>query len=164
MATAGVGAFFAWAFQGVGPSPEAKESVKLAAPVKVAGLNAQAVIDRIEAIRSAVGPRATLRIDANRSWSYGQALEILLQTKGSSLEFVEEPLMAPTPAALRKLRSATGVAFACDESVRTREELDRLIEAESCDVVILKPMFIGGLLPSLALAPHGTVTVLLLLT
>lgn len=90
-------------------------------------------------------PELTLRVDANRSWSYEEALTYLSELKKIKPEYCEEPLRSPTPEMLSRLRNETSIPIAADESVRSADDASQLLKSDAADVLILKPMLIGGI-------------------
>ena len=137
----------------VGAASRAVASGVLTLKIKVSAI---ADLALVADIRGAVGPDVELRVDANRAWTVSEARQALSRLRTLDVEFVEEPLQDPTPADLAALRVDTEVAIAADESCRSIEELRGLIEARSVDAVVLKPMFIGGLRRTVAMARVAT--------
>ncbi len=101
-------------------------------------------IARVRAARDALGDRATLRLDANAAWSFGDARDVLEAIGPASLDYVEEPLAGATVESLLRLRALTGVPLAMDESVYRVGGIESLMASRCCDVVVLKPARVGG--------------------
>jgi len=108
--------------------------------------------DRIRAAADAAGGRARLRLDANRAWPFAVAEKMLVDAAAASIDYVEEPLARPSAVELARLRSASGTGIAVDESLDALGGIDALAAAAACDVVVLKPARVGGVLRTLALA------------
>ena len=110
---------------------------------------------RLEAIRAAVGGAPTLRLDANGAWSTAEearrALDALTRF---GLHSVEQPLkIGASLEALGSITEQTGVLVALDESVRSLDDVRRACERPDCVAcVVIKPMFCGGFLRSVAMA------------
>jgi o-succinylbenzoate synthase len=104
---------------------------------------------RLRRLRQAVGPDVALRLDAGGAWTVEDARERLaVLATAIAPELCEEPtegegLLALGPAA---------VPWAADESVAIPGLADRLLASPGCAALVLKPAFLGGLFPSLALA------------
>ena len=109
-------------------------------------------LERVRAVREAAGDAATIRIDANGAWSRDQALEALRRMRPFDIDLLEQPTPARAPEDLAWLRRHTPTRLAADEGIRSAEDLERLLELEAVDAVVLKPMALGGLLPARALA------------
>jgi o-succinylbenzoate synthase len=106
---------------------------------------AKSDVERVAAVRSAVGPAARIRADANGAWSPDQARERLEALAPLDLEFVEQPVAAADLADLARVRRDSPVPVAADESACSEAELRRVLDAEAADVVMLKPSVIGGI-------------------
>jgi len=102
-------------------------------------------VDRVAAVRCAVGPGTRIRADANGAWSRQQARERLEALAPFELEFVEQPVAAGDLAGRAQLRRDASVPVAADESVLCLAELRAVLDAEAADVVMLKPSAIGGI-------------------
>ncbi len=106
----------------------------------------------VRRLRETLGPRIEIRLDANRSWPARQVVEHLTALAPLRPEFVEEPCADPI------LMDASGagscrVPLALDESLQGGDALALgLLEAGSCQVLVLKPMALGGFLRCLDLA------------
>jgi o-succinylbenzoate synthase len=109
-------------------------------------------LSRLSRVRREGGAQSVIRLDANRAWSFDQARRALEAFRAFSPEQVEEPLASSEPAALARLRAATSVPIAVDESLRGPEDLETLAGAHSVDGVVLKLARLGGPRPTLALA------------
>jgi o-succinylbenzoate synthase len=99
----------------------------------------------VGAVRAIVGDRIALRLDANRAWSFEDAAEAIRRLDPFAIEFIEEPLASPEPAALAELRNAARVPVALDESIDSLETLEKFAHAQAADVIVLKGARIGGL-------------------
>ncbi|MCB9745964.1 MAG: o-succinylbenzoate synthase [Alphaproteobacteria bacterium] len=119
--------------------------------IKLSGGPLPEQLARVAATRAAIGPEVELRVDANQQWGAEEAAEALAGLAAHQVAYVEEPLRDPSPEGLAALRGL-GAPLAADESLRGPQDLERLIEAEAVDVVVLKPAFLGGPLVSLSMA------------
>jgi o-succinylbenzoate synthase len=123
--------------------------------VKVAARILSDDAKRLIAVRRAVGDEVKIRIDANGAWTESEAATALRGLSPLKLELCEQPVPAANHAALRRLRWQVRCPIAADESVSLPGASDLLLDGEDgpvADVVVLKPMVLGGLLPSLRLA------------
>jgi o-succinylbenzoate synthase len=110
---------------------------------------------RLIAVRRAVGDGVKIRIDANGAWTEAEAATALRGLSPLRLELCEQPVPAANHAALRRLRWLVSCPIAADESLSQPGARDVLLDGEDgpvADVLVLKPMTLGGLLPSLRLA------------
>ena len=118
-------------------------------------VGAGAILDdarRVRAIRRAVGDTIRLRLDANQAWSNDDARTALDAFQTERIEFIEEPLRAPTPDNLLALKNYSAIPIAADESARTEHDIQRIIEHACVDAIVLKPTLCGGPLTTQMLA------------
>ena len=111
------------------------------------GVDAQRI--RIQSVMDAMSSDCLLRLDANRSLGFEEALDLLSQLDPSVVEFVEEPIRPEFRSRLGELRRGSAVPIALDESVVEEQALVEALESGWCDVVVIKPMMCGGLLRAL---------------
>ncbi len=111
-----------------------------------AGLGDDADVQRVAAVRAAAGPNVTLRIDANGAWTQAQARDLLPRFAVFGVALCEQPTPAAGPSAIATLaavRRASPIPIAADESCRTVEDLQAIIDAGAADAVVIKPMASG---------------------
>ncbi len=106
-------------------------------------------IERLRAVREHVGDGVVLRADANGAWDRETAARALDRLEPLELAYVEQPIPADDLAGAAALRENTGVRIALDESL-ANHTLGAVVDAGAADVVVLKPMALGG--PDRALA------------
>ena len=124
------------------------------AKVKVGGVLREDV-DRVAAVRSALGPAGRVRIDANAAWTVDDALAALVALAPYDLEYAEQPCASiPDLAALRVAlaRAGVDVLVAADESVRKAADPLRVALAGAADVVVLKVAPLSGVARALEVA------------
>src|SRR5580700_11051025 len=122
------------------------------AKAKVAepGQPESADIERVEAVRDALGPAGKLRVDANAGWDVDRAARMLRALAPFGLEYAEQPCATlPELAALRVL---VDVPLAADESIRRAEDPLRVRAAGAADIVVLKAQPLGGVRAGLEIA------------
>ncbi|MEF8891098.1 MAG: enolase C-terminal domain-like protein [Haloferacaceae archaeon] len=110
--------------------------------LKVGARSVAADAERLRAARAAA-PDATLRADANGAWDEPAAREALAEAGDVGIEYVEQPLPAADLAGHRRLREATETPVALDESLAA-QGLSDVLAAEAADLLVLKPMALGG--------------------
>jgi L-Ala-D/L-Glu epimerase len=103
-----------------------------------------AIVDRVRAVRAAVGPGVGIRLDANAIWDYDTAAELLGDLAGFTIEYVEQPLAPDDLAGHARLRRASAVPIALDESIDSEAAAAAAISAGAADVLVLKPARVGG--------------------
>ncbi len=107
---------------------------------------------RLHAVRENVGGNIALRADANGAWDVERASAILAKWRDVHLEYVEQPLPADDLGGMARLRADGNVPLAADESVNSVEGAHRVLDHRAADLLILKPMVLGGVLPALRIA------------
>ena len=133
----------------------AAEAARLAAAgfrtVKLkVGFEAAVDVERIAAVRQAIGPDVDLRIDANGAWDEATAKQLLKVAAIHHVSLAEQPVPPSAgPAAMARLRSL-GVRLAADESCRTVTDFEALHSAGAMDAIVVKPM-VSGLREAIAL-------------
>ncbi len=128
------------------------ESGCTTAKVKVAepGQDRREEIDRVAAVREALGPRGKLRIDVNAAWTVEEAIERIEELAKFDLEYVEQPVK--TIDELVEVRKAVEVPIAADEAVRLSADPMRVVDRGAADLLVLKPQPMGGVRRALDLA------------
>lgn len=127
------------------------------AKVKVAetGQTLADEVERLEAVRDALGPGGAIRIDANGAWDVDTALARLpvLDRAAGGLEYVEQP--CASVAELAVVRRTGAVRVAADESVRRVSDPLAVARAGAADLLVLKVAPLGGVRACLELAERA---------
>ncbi len=124
----------------------AKKNGFLCVKLKVGlGFSAHEELERIAAVRDAIGPTLHLRLDANEAWQLEEAIAILSQCVAYDIQYVEQPLKAHDLVGMRTLRQAIPIPIAVDEAVHSLESAYRILDSEVADILVIKPQFAGGL-------------------
>lgn len=109
-------------------------------------------LERLEAVRDALGPSARIRIDANGAWDLDRATRDLpeMDRAAGGLEYAEQP--CATTEELAALRRKAGVPIAADEAIRLSDDPLAVTRLEAADVAVLKAAPLGGVRRALALS------------
>ncbi|MFN2617838.1 MAG: mandelate racemase/muconate lactonizing enzyme family protein [Thermoleophilaceae bacterium] len=99
-------------------------------------------IERVAAVREAIGSWPALRLDANGAWGPDEAVRRISALEPYDLQLVEQPCR--TIEELTQVRPSVGVPVAADESVATPEDVRAAAESRACDVVNVKLAASGG--------------------
>jgi len=115
--------------------------------LKVGARSLDADVERVRAVRNTC-PGVELRADCNGAWDPDTAREAVDALADCELAYLEQPLPADDiagHAALREYAAETGagVGVALDESL-TAAAPRSLLDADAADVLVLKPMALGG--------------------
>jgi O-succinylbenzoate synthase len=119
------------------------------AKVKVAeaGQSLADDLDRVAAVRDAMGPSGRIRVDANGGWALEEASEALSRLAAYGIEYAEQPCAAVEDlAALRVALARRGVdvPVAADESIRKAEDPLRVRDLGAADLIVVKVAPLGG--------------------
>lgn len=110
--------------------------------VKVGDVDPDVDVDRIAAVRDAIGPHARLRIDANGAWDLDTAVTTIARLAPFDLELVEQPVASLEDLATTRRRTAVPVA--ADECVRDIADAHRLAALRAADALVVKVQPLGG--------------------
>lgn len=120
------------------------------AKVKVAepGQNFKQDLERLEAVRGALGGNGKIRIDVNGGWDVDTAIRLLpLYCKAAGdidtgIEYVEQP--CKTVLELAQVRAKQAVLVAADESVRLATDPYQVAQLKAADLLVIKVQPLGG--------------------
>lgn len=98
-------------------------------------------------VRNACGNEIKIRADVNGKWNIKEAAENLDRLSQLNLEYIEQPVNSVEDFV--KLSSFTKIPLAVDESIRTLKDAEEFISRKAVSVIIVKPMMLGGIIPSL---------------
>ena len=102
------------------------------------GTGAEEDIERIRAIREAVGDFIPIRIDANQGWDFPTACEVLARFESMFIQYCEQPLPAWDIDGFIRLRTRTNIPLMVDESLFDHHDALRLAKNEACDYFNIK--------------------------
>jgi O-succinylbenzoate synthase len=127
------------------------------AKVKVAehGQTLEDDVDRVAAVRDAMGPQARIRVDANGGWTVAEATDALRRLTAYGLEYAEQPCASVEELASLRIvlaRNGIDVLVAADESIRKAEDPMRVVREKAADVIVVKVAPLGGVRSALAIA------------
>ncbi|KAI4302200.1 hypothetical protein MLD38_037978 [Melastoma candidum] len=107
----------------------------------------------IQAVRKMVGYDIQLRVDANRRWTYEEAMKFAYLVKDVNLQYIEEPVQKHED--IIRFCEESGLPVAVDETVDdSRADLMKLAAYEHPGIVafVIKPSVLGGFETSAAVA------------
>ena len=111
--------------------------------LKVGARPVAADVERLHAVRSAVGDGVELRADANGAWTREEAGDAFDALAEIGVAYVEQPLPAEDLVGHTKLRGGP-VGVALDEALR-EYSVDEILSDLAADVLVIKPMVVGGI-------------------
>lgn len=136
------------------PSKMAADALKIkeegypAIKVKL-GKDGKKDVERMKAIREAVGNQVPLRIDANQGWSVDEAIETLQALAPLGIQHCEEPIARWDFMNLPKVKNASPIPIMADESCGDEHDAERLLQLDACDYFNIKLGKAGGIFKAL---------------
>src|SRR2546426_7312925 len=115
------------------------------AKIKVSGATDEG-IERVAAVRAAVGSRMALRVDFNESLAPDEAVPFIQRLEPYDLTLVEQPVPRDRIDALAEIHREIDIPLMADESVTSPASLIEIIKRDAADIVKVKAMKQGGLL------------------
>ncbi len=113
------------------------------------GRGAQADIERVKAVRKAVGKTMPLRIDANQGWTEMEAITALQGMKDYDIEHCEQPVHHRNLKALVNVRQKSPIPIMADESLFDHIDALQLANLGACDFFNIKLTKSGGIFNAL---------------
>jgi len=115
--------------------------------LKVGRSNFEEDFSVIKLIRETFGDNIKLRTDSNGNWNLDEAIINLQELEQFDIEYAEQPVIKLSD--YLELKKKTNIPLATDESIRSVKDAKEFIKSGAVSYLILKPMMIGGLLPTL---------------
>lgn len=104
-------------------------------------------LGQVEAVRSGLGRKAVIRLDANGSWGLDQAEDRLARLEPLGIELAEQPVA--DLESMAELRKRSPIPLVADESVSSRSEAEQAGRLGACDAITVKLSKTGSLDASL---------------
>lgn len=104
-------------------------------------------VERVAAVRAAVGPDVGIKVDANQGWRVPDvAVAAMSAMRASEPRYVEQPVDRLDLEGLAEVRRRVpGVTVMADEAVAAEVDVERVVDLGAADLVNLKLMKTGGL-------------------
>ena len=109
-------------------------------------------VERVRAVRAAIGPGVKLGVDANGGWSFDDAIKTVARLREFGIAFVEQPLPPEDITRMAELRNAIDLPVIADESVYTLQDARVLARLDAADVFSIYVGKAGGIGPARAIA------------
>ncbi|GAB6281765.1 MAG: hypothetical protein STSR0008_05060 [Ignavibacterium sp.] len=115
--------------------------------IKIGRENFEEDINIIKTVRNKFKDKINIRLDANGFYKLNDAIEVLQKLENYNIEYVEQPIS--DVFSFPKIREKTSVFIATDDSIKNINDATNIINNRLSDLIILKPLWIGGLINSL---------------
>jgi L-Ala-D/L-Glu epimerase len=113
-------------------------------------------VERMRAIRAAVGNEIPLRIDANQGWTLEEAIETLTALGPLNIQHCEEPIARWDYMSLPKVKQASPIPIMADESCGDEHDAKRLLDIDACTYLNIKLGKAGGIFKALKIVQLAT--------
>jgi L-alanine-DL-glutamate epimerase-like enolase superfamily enzyme len=136
----------------VAQTAAARESGFLGAKIKIGRPHVSEDLERLQAVREAVGAGFELMVDANQAFSLSEALRRAHGLQGLNLAWLEEPMPADDVMGHAQLCSKSAVPIAVGESLYSIGQFADYVRAGGCHIVQVDVARVGGITPWLKVA------------
>jgi o-succinylbenzoate synthase len=108
-------------------------------------------MERLRAIRAAVGNDVNLRLDANQAWTPEEAVSLIgkMEDEDLKIELVEQPVTDRDLEGLKYVTDRVAIPVVADESACSARDVADIIRMRAADMINIKLMKCGGLYPAL---------------
>jgi L-alanine-DL-glutamate epimerase-like enolase superfamily enzyme len=116
------------------------------------GFDVKEDLERVAAVRDAVGANYPLEIDVNGAYTVEVAIPTLKKMERYGIEAVEQPVPWWDLQGMKEVRIALDTPITADESAWTPHDVVNIARAGAADTICLKPVKNGGLFLSRRMA------------
>lgn len=109
------------------------------------GVDIEWEVEAIATIRSIIGPKGKIRVDANESWTVSEAIRNLHRLDQWNLDFAEQPVPADPIENMLEVRRKCNVPIASNEGLWRTAETWNVIKRRACDVLCFSPYWVGSI-------------------
>ncbi|WOE32604.1 MULTISPECIES: muconate/chloromuconate family cycloisomerase [unclassified Acinetobacter] len=102
-------------------------------------------VEHVLAIKKALGPDVSIRVDVNRAWSELEAIKGIQLLQDGGVDLIEQPCAIDNIEAMQRLSRKFDIAIMADESLMGPSTAYRLAQQHSATVFAVKVAQSGGL-------------------
>jgi muconate cycloisomerase len=102
-------------------------------------------VAHVAAIKRELGPRASVRVDANQAWSVSEALMGMRMLADAGVDMVEQPIAAQNKHGLARLTQANIIPIMADEALHGPTDAFTVARMNGADIFAVKINQSGGL-------------------
>lgn len=107
--------------------------------IKIKGSNNHILdVERIKAVRKAVGNDIELRLDPNAAWDVNSTIKTMKLLEECNLQLLEQPIPAWDLKGMAHIRNNIGIPLMADESIWTPQDAIRIAEYGAADLLNIK--------------------------
>ncbi len=111
---------------------------------RVGPTDPEKMVERVAAVREAIGPDIGLMVDANQQMSVKQAIRIGRMMEELNLTWFEEPVICHDHEGEAQIAAALDTPIASGETVYTHRGIHQMLEARSADILMPDLQRMGG--------------------
>lgn len=82
--------------------------------------------------------------DANQAWTLEESLKYVSTVEGIKIELIEQPVIAEDLDSLKIISQTSKIPIVADEATFTLEDVKKVLETQSADMINIKLMKCGG--------------------
>ena len=105
-------------------------------------------IERVKAIRDAIGPDMLIDIDVNGAYRAKEAVYMLRRVQDCGNIIVEQPVGRDDYEGMKYVRERVDIPIGACEAALSQQQIMRLIRMDACDFFNFKPTRSGGIFPA----------------
>lgn len=109
-------------------------------------------VDHVIAIKKALGPNVSIRVDVNRAWSEQECIQGIQQLQDGGIDLIEQPCSIDQNDTLARLTQRFDVAIMADEVLTGPVSAYRLAKQHAAGVFAVKIAQSGGLIEACEVA------------
>lgn len=129
-----------------------KENGFCGSKIKIGSPNPNRDIQRLEAVRQAVGDDYVIMTDCNQALKLSDAKQRAALLEHIVLSWIEEPFLAHDVEAHKKLCESTTIPVAVGESIYSMQHFKEYLQGNAADIIQVDVARIGGITPWLKVA------------
>ena len=116
----------------------------LSMKIRVGQADWRSDVERVKAVRAAIGHHIELLTDANQALNVKQAIRLARELEAYDVGWLEEPVAAHNLGGHAEVRRRVDMPIASGETEYSRYGMRAMIEAQACDVLMPDLQRIGG--------------------
>ena len=109
------------------------------------GIDVERELEMVAALRSAIGPKRKVRIDANGAWHVNEAIRYLEAFDAHRIDFAEQPVWPEPVENMLEVRRQTPVALCANEGLWRVCDVHEVIKRRAADVLCFSSNWVGTL-------------------
>jgi len=106
-------------------------------------------LNRLNVVRSILGDKIDIRVDANCAWSAEKAIEKICQMRKFKISAVEQPVKPYDIRGLKKVTTSVPETIIADESLSTVKDAERFAKIKACNMFNIRLSKCGGIVNAL---------------